>query len=209
MIVYSYTFTIDRGLSQAFVYSGVVFDSVSFSAAAEDRLKLDLTCIGQKESKTNSISSTSLIADRAKSFKFHQGTVKMNNSKIADITSISFEYKNNTSNYQSTDTGVYFSRSVPGKRECTATFEATYTNAIERIREEKFKTDDIVSIEISFEDNDGNTITFVIPNGQIQSMENPTATGADTLKQSITIQAVDLETPFVYVDLVNDYAENY
>lgn len=205
----SYTFTIDRGLSQAFCYSGFVFDSVSFSAAAEDRLKLDVSCIGQKERKVPSISDTDLISEKAKSFKFHQGTVKMNDSKIADITSISFEYKNNTSNYQSTDTGFYFSRSVPGKRECTATFEATYTNEIEKIREDKFKTDDIISVEVSFEDNDGNIISFIIPNGQIQSMENPTATGAELLKQSITVQAIDLETPFVEVDLFNDYANEY
>ena len=133
----------------------------------------------------------------------------MNGSKLADITSISFEYKNNTSNYQSTDTGLYFSRSVQGKRECSATFEATYTNDIEKIREEKFKSDDIVRIEVSFEDNKGNIISFIIPNGQIQSMENPTSTGADLLKQSITVQAVDLETPFVEVDLFNDYPNEY
>lgn len=205
----SYTFTIDRGLQKAFVYSGVVFDSVSFSAAAEDRLKLDLTCVGQKETKTDSLSETNLKAEKAKSFKFHQGTVKMNDSKIADITSISFEYKNNTSNYQSTDTGLYFSRSVPGKRECSATFEATYTNEIEKIREDKFKTDDIISIEVSFEDENGNEIKFIIPNGQIQSMENPTATGADLLKQSITVQAVDLDDPFVKVELSNYYGFDY
>lgn len=205
----SYTFTIDRGLQKAFVYSGVVFDSVSFSAAAEDRLKLDLTCVGQKESKTDSLSETKLKAENAKSFKFHQGTVKMDGAKVADITSISFEYKNNTSNYQSTDTGLYFSRSVPGKRECNATFEATYTNEIEKIREDKFKTDDIISIEISFEDENGNEIKFIIPNGQIQAMENPTATGTDLLKQSITVQAVDLDDPFVKVELSNFYGFDY
>lgn len=133
----------------------------------------------------------------------------MNGSKIADITSISFEYKNNTSSWQSTDTGLYFSRSVQGKRECNATFEATYTNEIEKIREDKFKTDDIVKVEVSFEDNEGNIIAFVIPNGQIQSMENPTATGADLLKQSITVQALDLESPFVEVDLTNNLAKEY
>ena len=205
----SYTFTIDRGLNKSFCYSGVVFDSVSFSAAAEDRLKLDITCVGQKELKKDSLSNTGLTAEKAKSFKFHQGTVKMNGSKLADITSISFEYKNNTSNYQSTDTGLYFSRSVQGKRECSATVEATYTNDIEKIREEKFKSDDIVRIETSFEDNEGNIISFIIPNGQIQSMENPTSTGTDLLKQSITVQAVDLETPFVEVDLFNDYPNEY
>ncbi len=205
----SYTFTIDRGLQKAFSYSGVVFDSVSFSASAEDRLKLDITCIGQKESKVNSISNTALKAENAKSFKFHQGTVKIDGEKVADITSISFEYKNNTSNYQSTDTGIYFSRSVPGKRECSATFEATYSNTIETIREEKFKTDDVVSIEIDFADDNGNEIKFIIPNGQISSMENPTATGADLLKQSITVQAVDLDDPFVKVDLINSYETSY
>ena len=205
----SYTFTIDRGLQKAFAYSGVVFDSVSFSASAEDRLKLDLTCIGQKETKVNSISNTTLRAENAKSFKFHQGSVKMDNEKVADITSISFEYKNNTTNYQSTDTGLYFSRSVPGKRECTATFEATYSNAIETIREEKFKTDEIVTVEIEFVDNDNNSIKFIIPNGQIQAMENPTATGADLLKQSITVQAVDVDDPFVKVELINSVDETY
>lgn len=202
----SYTFTIDRKV-KVFQYTGVVFDSVSFSAQAEDRLKLDLTCLGKAEA-TGTINN-SLAAETAKSFKFHQGKVKIDDAEVADVTSISLEYKNNCSNYQSTDTGLYFSQPQPGKRECTATLETIYTTAIETIREDKFKTDDVIEIELSFKDADDNEIIFTIPYAQISTMDNPTANSSDTLKQSITVNAIDQSDTFVSVELVNDVSTAY
>ena len=203
----SYTFTIDRGMTSPFTYTGVVMDSVSFNAAAEDRLKLDVTCIGKEESTGAVQEIPSVGAER--SFKFHQGKVMIGAEKIADVTSIGVEYKNNCESFQSTDTGYFFSQPVQGKRECTATLETLYTNKIEQMRIEKFKTDEVVAVEVSFKDDKNNELIFTIPNAQIQAMDNPTASGAETLKQSITVQAVDISDTFVKVELKNDVQLEY
>ena len=205
----SFSFTIDRGVNVQ-SYTGVKFNSCSFSAAAEDRLQLSLSVNGKDEVQ-NGVINQSLRPDTGKAFKFHQASVSMDNVKVADITSISFEYNNNldTSLY-TTDTGIYCKEPEAGTREVTASFEALYTTATEAIRNNKFKTDAIVSVEIEFVDSDNNKLIFRIPNAQITEMETPTATGAETMKTSIKVSAVDLLSGnYAEIELYNDQDTEY
>lgn len=205
----SFSFTIDRGVNVQ-AYTGVKFNSCSFSAAAEDRLQLSLSVSGKDEIQNGIIDKT-LKPETSRAFKFHQASVLMDNAKVADITSISFDYNNNldTSLY-TTDTGLYCKEPEAGTREATASFEALYTSETEAIRNGKFKTDAIVSVEIEFADSENNKLVFRIPNAQITEMETPTATGADTMKTNITVSAVDLLSGnYVEIELYNDQVLGY
>ena len=205
----SYCFTIDRGVNIQ-SYTGVKFASISFSAAAEDRLNLTLSTSGREEKQDGQINDA-LKVENSKAFKFHQASVKMDGEKVADITSINFDYNNNldTSLY-TTDTGLYAKEPKQGARECTAKFEALYTAKTEAIRNGKFKTDAIVSLEIEFTDSENNRLIFRIPTAQVSEMETPTAGGAETMKTSLTVSAVDdLEHNYVEVELFNDIDGSY
>ena len=205
----SWSFTIDRGI-KPLSYTGVKFGSVSFSAAAEDRLQLTLSTSGRSEDENGEISDDLKVED-ARAFKFHQAAVKMDGEKVADITSINFDYNNNLdTSLFTTDTGLYCKEPEAGQRECTAKFEALYTKDTEAIRNGKFKTDAIVEIEIEFKDTENNALIFRIPKGQISEMETPTAGGAETLKSSLTVSAVDtLSGNYVEIELHNDFEGDY
>lgn len=205
----SFSFTIDRGVNVQ-SYTGVKFNSCSFSAAAEDRLQLSLSVNGKDEIK-NGVIDSSLKPETSRAFKFHQASVQIDKAKVADITSINFDYNNNldTSLY-TTDTGLYCKEPEAGTREVTASFEALYTTETETIRDSKFKTDAIVSIEVEFIDSEKNKLIFKIPNAQITEMETPTASGADTLKTNISVSAVDLlNGNYAEIELYNDRTTSY
>lgn len=205
----SWSFTIDRGI-KPISYTGVKFGSISFSAAAEDRLQLTLSTSGRAEVENGEISDE-LKSENAKAFKFHQAIVKMDGEKVADITSINFDYNNNLdTSIFTTDTGIYCKEPEAGQRECTAKFEALYTKDTEAVRNGKFKTDAIVSVEIEFKDSEDNALIFRIPVAQISEMETPTASGADTMKTSLTVSAVDtLSGNYAEIELHNDFEGDY
>lgn len=205
----SWSFSINRGINTQ-TYTGTKFNSVSFSAAAEDRLQLTVSTVGKNEEQDGTIDDT-LKPETSKAFKFHQATVSMDGEKIADITSIQFDYNNNLDNsIFTTDTGLYCKEPECGTREVTAQFEALYTTNTEAIRNNKFKTDAIVSVAIEFNDSDNNVLTFKIPNAQISEMATPTATGAETLKTNLTVSAVDnLTDEYVVIELSNDKSDAY
>ena len=205
----SWSFTIDRGI-KPISYTGVKFGSISFSAAAEDRLQLTLSTSGRAEVENGEISDE-LKSENAKAFKFHQASVKMDGEKVADITSINFDYNNNLdTSIFTTDTGIYCKEPEAGQRECTAKFEALYTKDTEAVRNGKFKTDAIVSVEIEFKDSEDNALIFRIPVAQISEMETPTASGADTMKTSLTVSAVDtLSGNYAEIELHNDFEGDY
>lgn len=205
----SFSFLINRGINTQ-TYTGIKFNSCSFSAAAEDRLQLTLSAVGKDEIQDGTLKDD-LKPETSRAFKFHQASVLMDKEKIADITSIQFNYNNNLdSSIYTTDTGLYCKEPEAGTREATAQFEALYTTNTEAIRNNKFKTDAIVSVEIEFTDSDKNKIVFRIPKAQISEMATPTATGADTMKTNLTVSAVDdLSGNYVEVELSNDKSDAY
>ena len=202
------TFVIDRKAA-CLAYTGQTATRISFSAAPGDRLTIETEYVGYNEA-TGTIQMLTAVSKSEGSFKFHQAGVYMDDTKVADVTNIQFEYNNNCDNsVQTTDTGLYHKRPQPGTRECTATLEAVYTSTIEAVRTGKFKTDAVVELVVEFEDADGNSLTFTLPEAQITEMANPTATGAETLSQSMTVTAIDNATAFAEVVLVNEKSTEY
>lgn len=203
----SYTFVLDRKAG-VFAYTGVKMNTLSFNAAAEDRLKIDVSMNGKEE--TTGTIDKKLLAEANKSFKFHQGKIYINDAEIADITSIKFEYNNNLDvSTQTTSTGKYFKEPTQGKREVKVDLEAVYSSSTESLRTQLYKTDDVFSMKVDFTDDSKNTLTITLPACQVSSMENATASGADTMKQSISAKAVDNSTNLVLIELQNDVATAY
>lgn len=206
----SITWTVDRSINSILAYTGMTANTLNFSASPGDRLTIDVAYLGKTEEAGTSLDDAGVLSKNEKAFKFHQATIKMNGETVADVTNITFDYNNNLDNaVQTTDTGLYHKQPQAGQRECTVALDAIYTNTIETIRTEKFKTDDVVSLEVMFTDENGNSLKIELPQAQINEMANATATGADTLSQSMTIGAIDNEEAFVRVTLVNDTATEY
>ena len=202
----SVTGIFDRGTG-AKAYTGLTFDSVSFSAQPEDYLTLEAKVIGKDEISGTAVST--LVAESNKALKFRQGKAFIGATEIADVTSIKFEYKNNLSSLQTTSTGLYFTQPKPGQRELTSDIELVYGSNSETLRNSYWLTDDVFSLKLEFADESSNSLTLTIPAVQATAFDEPTMSGTDTLKQSFTVKAVDSTSKLVTAELLNDTATAY
>ena len=210
----SLTAICDRKVDK-FVYKGLKINSLSFSAAPEDYLKLDVSFVGREEATGGSLAT--LTPSSLKSFKFRHGKVRLAGTEVADITNINFTYNNNLdAETQTTSTGLYFKEPEPGKREITTELEMLYTTGTEAYRTSYYKTDTQVGIELEFVSDEtfgeGNTpysLKIIIPCNQC-SDASANMTGADSTKQTMNFEAVDnLTDELITVELVNNKTEAY
>ena len=203
----SYTVVLDKKATVN-SYNGLVVDSLALSASAEDYLKADISFIGYDESAGTL--ATSLSKETVKALKFRQGKVYLNNSEIANVTSIKFELKNNTSSLQTTSTNLHFTQPKQGVREITSEIEIVYSSSTETIRKNYFKdSDDTFSIKLNFTDDSNNSLTLTIPAAQVSACDPPAMSGTDTLKQTVSILAVASDNEPVTAELDNDKSEEY
>ena len=210
----SLTAICDRKVDK-FVYKGLKINSLSFSAAPEDYLKLDVSFVGREEATGGSLAE--LTPSSLKSFKFRHGKVKLAGTEVADITNINFTYNNNLdAETQTTSTGLYFKEPEPGKREITTELEMLYTAGTEAYRASYYKTDAQVGIELEFisdetfgESDTPYSLKIIIPCNQCTDA-SANMTGADSTKQTMSFEAVDnLTDELITVELVNDKAVEY
>lgn len=203
----SYTFTVDR-IAGCWAYTGMKINSLSFSAAAEDRLKLDISMNGRtKEAGTI---NKALTAEKSKAFKFNQGSVIADGQKVGKITSVSLAYNNNLdTSTQTMDTGIYYEEPAHGMREITADIEVIYSSQIENFAERYWMNDTTLSLNISFAAEDGSELSFSLPACQITAFADPNASGAETLKQSFSVKAIDNQDDLIVVQLVNTRNQSY
>jgi hypothetical protein len=202
----SFTAVVDKKAG-IFSYPGLVIDSLSMSAAAEDYLKLDITFTGRDE-ETGALAA-GLSAETAKAFKFRGGKAYIENTEVADVTSMKYEHKNNTKSEQTTSTGIHFSQPQQGTREITSEIEIVYSRATETLRGSWWKTDSTFSFRLNFSDDDGNTLVLTISLAQLTACDPPAMSGTDGLKQTISVQAVAGEDEPVTAVLTNGRAEKY
>jgi hypothetical protein len=191
----SLSFLIDKK-TDVFGYTGCKINSLSFSTAAEDFLNVEAEIYG-KDELTGQTLSTSINSSPLKAFVFNGGSVKLGGSVMADITSISFNYVNNLENtLQTTSTGLYYKEPQPNLREITCELEMLYSTEAETFRSSFFKTDDIVSLELSFISNEiaaGTTpysLTITIPATQVVECSNAIS-DANGVKQSASLTGID------------------
>jgi len=204
---------VDRVVS-AFVYNGCKVNQISFSAAAGDYVKSDVTIAGRTE--TTGTLTSGLSPSARKAFRFAGGKCYKDSVEIADITSMTVDYNNNLdSQTQTTGTGDYYAEPECGTREISVSLEMLYSASVETIREAVYKTDDTFSISLNFESDeeiaDGVPYSLVISIPCCQCSEaDANMGGLETLKQSLTINAVDnLSDELITFELTNDKATVY
>jgi hypothetical protein len=197
-----------------FAYSGLKIDSASFSAAAEDYLKIDITVVGRDE--TAGSLTAALKPSSLRAFRFKHGKVYIAGEAVADVTSIKFDYKNNLdSGTQTTETGDYFAEPQPGTREITTDLEMLYSATAEQIRKNLYKSDNTCALVIDFKSDDmADTdipyeLKMTIPCMQV-SDATANMGGLETIKQSLTFGAVDnLSDELVTFELINTQSTAY
>jgi hypothetical protein len=209
----SMTFMLDKK-TDVFVYTGCKINSLSFSAAQEDFLNVDLEMYGKDELTGGTLSS--LTPSPLKAFVFHGGKVSLAGVEMADITSISFSYNNNLENtLQTTSTGLYYKEPQPNTREINVDLEMLYGSDAETWRRNWFKTDDVLSVKLEFESVEeitaGNPYTLTIEVPAAQCSEASMAVGdANGIKQSATLVGIDNSVnTLITVTLKNGYADAY
>lgn len=204
----SMTFVVDK-VVKAFEYSGVKINSLSFNAAQEDYLKLDMNLIG-KDEEVGTVES-GLSNSPLKAFRFADAYVKVGGVS-AKASSIKFDYNLNQNSEQTTSSGLYMDEPEAGTREFNIDAEVFYDIDTDEIRSDYFLTDDVVSVEIRFlsgESIDGSpySLTFKVPFAQVTDA-SPTVGGPDRIKYNLQLKAVD-GASMPTAELINGLATKY
>lgn len=209
----SMAFVVDR-MVDVYAYTGCKINTLSFSAQPGDYLKVDATFVGKDEVDGT---AATLTPSPLKPLRFSHAAVTLASSTYADVTSIKFDYNNNLDvSLQTTSTGMYFVEPEAGAREIKIDLEALYSAASDAIRSTYFKTDDSVALEIKFtSDEEIDTgvfyeLTITIPHCQITEAGPANIGGADTLKQSVSLKAIEEGgDELITVKLINGMATKY
>jgi hypothetical protein len=215
----SLTFMLDKKTS-VFVYPGCKINSLSFSAAPEDFLNVELELTGKTEQSGGSLAS--LVPSLLKSFKFNQGKVYLAGTEIADITNIGFNYNNNLeSTIQTTSTGLYYKEPQPNTRELSVDLEMLYSAQAEQFRQDWFKSDNILAVKLEFTSDevaeagtDGDpdipySLSIELPACQVTECSNAVGS-AEGIRQSATLTGIDNPGgDLIIAKLVNKLNELY
>ncbi len=210
----SLAFLVDR-IVNAYAYIGLKVNTLSFSAQPGDYLKVDVSLIGKDE--VSGTTQTGLVVSPLKPLRFADASVKIGGITVADVTSIKFDYNNNLdATLQTTSTGLYFKEPQVGARDIKVDLEVVYSSDSDAIKNNYFKTDDDISLEINFssdeEIEDGFTysLKISIPHCQVTDASSANASGSDTLKQSISLKAIEENgDELITAELINGLSTKY
>lgn len=209
----SVAFVVDR-IVKAYAYTGGKVNTLSFNAQPGDYLKFELALVGKDEVDGT---PATLTVSPLKPFKFAQAAVKIGGTTVADVTDIKFTHNNNLdAAMQTTSTGIYFKEPEAGAREIKADLEVLYSTAANGLYTDYFKEDDDVSLEITFTSEEEietgfpYSLKITIPHMQCREVTPANISGADTLKQGLSLQGVEVGTDeLITVELINGLATAY
>lgn len=194
-------------------YTSCKVDSLSLEASVNDYLRGTISLRGYDE---ESDSLETLTGPTTKAFQFKDGSITVDGSDYADITSISLNYSNNLENDLYTlGSGDYMSEIEPQAREITAQFETLYSSATESTRENKFKAGSTAAIVLTFESSEN--IEAGYPYQLVVNMPlayiteaNPQVGGPDRITQSLSVRATeDASNEAITITLRDDSDTEY
>jgi hypothetical protein len=207
----SMTFVLDR-VVKIFEYSGCKVNSISFSAASEDYLKVDMALAGFDED--DGALAPALVPSTAKAFRFANASVKVGGVTL-DVTSINFEYNNNLdTSTQTTTTGERYKEPAQQAREIKADLEVLYDDDSNDIRDDFFLTDATCALEINFVGGEIETgfnyaLKISIPHCQVEDA-SPNVGGPERIKYNLQLKAIEGGSGEpITVELINAYNGEY
>lgn len=203
----SLTVKVDRKVD-CFSYPGCKIGSLTLSAENGNYLLAEINFNGKQE--ITNVTLEDLTPSTLKAFKFAGGKFYVDDTEIADVTSVSLEINNNlTTQVQTSSTGDYYKEPEAGMREITANLSMLYSASAELLRKNKYKTDDTFALKLEFVSDEkissAEKFKMVITLPCCQ-MNDATAnmSGLDTLPQDVSIRVVDnLEDELITVELYN------
>lgn len=185
----SFTAYVDRKVKK-FAYPGSKINQASFSASAGQYLSVTFDVVSKNEVE-NATMSTSLAPSSEKAFRFAGGSVRINGTAVADVTSIDFTWANNlASGTQTTATGDYYMEPECGTRQISGSLSMVYASGAENYRASLYKSDATFSLELKFE-SDENSLTIEIPAAQCTDAGANMGSPSDMLSQSFSWNAIE------------------
>jgi hypothetical protein len=200
----AFTVALDRKI-KLYKYTGCKINTISFSAAPEDYLTLDIEVFARDEAVASS-GLTPITPSSPKAFKFHQGKVYFAGSPTAfgHITNIGFDYNNNMENHvQITGTGLYYYEFDPNTREIRMELEMLYLPEAETFRQSWYKTDDILKVKLEFKSDEiitGTTpysLTIEVPACQVTEC-SASVGGAEGIRQAVSLVGIDKDSEIIF-----------
>lgn len=208
----SLVFTVGESVT-AQAYVGNIIDSITLEGSSGDQLSVDMSFVGYNE--IPGTINPSAVKSTAKSFRFSDAIVKIGLSTI-EATNAKFELKNNHEQIQTSVTGLYMNRPTVGKREVSVSIEGLYDTVMETIRQSYWKTDDAISVTLNYvsdeliEEGYPYSLSITIPYAQISETAKPNTSGGETLKQNVTLKALENGTDELYtIKLINTRNTKY
>ena len=197
-------------------YTGCKLDSASFSAQQEDYVKLDLSFVGAREIIKDLENVDTLKPSAQTAFKFLGGEFKIQNTHVADVTSIKFDYNNSLdANTMTTDSGEYFLEPECGARDIKIEIEVLYSKESAKIKKDRYANDDEFSVSLHFESSekakDGAAfkVDIEIPAAQLTELTHNVG-GSDKVVQKMSMKAVEnFEDPLISVKVHNNVITKY
>jgi hypothetical protein len=208
------TVLVDRIVEQ-FQYIGTKLNSLSLEASQQDYLRATFACLGYDEAEGISLDGSLTIADR-RPFQFRDGTIEIDSSTYADVTSFTLDFNNNLEDSLFTMNGSEKMQEIePQRRELALSVDTLYSSNTNSTRSNKFKTGTSVSATLTFESTEeiGSTglyytLTITIPKLYITEAP-PNVSGPERITQSLSLTGVEGSSPLVTVTLRDDRATQY
>ena len=191
-----FTIVVDRKVN-TFGYTSCKVNQMTAEASPNDYLRMTFDVIGYDEDNGDTIDST-LSPSTLSAFQFKQGSVEIEDTAIADVTSFRWTHNNNMENDRFTmGSGDNMAEIEPQKREITAEVDVLYSSTTDTVRESYFKAGSTAKLEVLFTSGD-----TVGGNGQYYSIEfemplayiidaSPVVAGPDRITQTLSFKATE------------------
>jgi hypothetical protein len=199
----SMTLIMDRVVA-IYEYTGVMVDTLSFSGASGDWIKMDVGVIGYDE-QVGTL-TPALTPSALRGFKLSDVSTVTIGATTMECTSVKIDLGNTFEYPQTTASGLHISQPKQTVRTLKMTLETIYEATTETVRSATWLADapaavSIVMIGDQIEAGHNYQLTFTVPAMEVTDL-SPVVAGPGLMKASITLEAFDSSSP-IEVDLIN------
>jgi hypothetical protein len=187
------TALIDR-IVDVFSYDGLKVNSMELSAESQGFLTASFDIVGRDETEGASL-ETGLSYSALPPYQFKHGTIQVDGSDYADVTSMTLNVSNNLeTDLYTLNSGQYMVEPEPQKREVTASLDVLYSSTTNTTRSNKFKSGSTISVSLKFvadeeiESGYPYELWFEMPLAYITEA-SPNVSGEERITQTLSVTA--------------------